>query len=242
MKRFLLPILVAVAAQSCYDDNKYDPSVFSDIMVVNVENDNVYADGISQITISVEFPAEFNTEDDTSVTYRIEFKDKMEEHTSPIQFIEKNDEDKKIATLKLKSKQAGIMKIEAEISVNQSVVIKDTTVTFKKALPEKIKISSSAYSIKADSSFKTIDITIALQRDSGTVSQGVEAGIKVISPDGTMHGFLDLQQFTSDSAGKIKNKFTTALDPYLGPLWVIGSSENEDGNPLSDTLMVYTVK
>ncbi|WP_143961317.1 hypothetical protein [Litoribacter populi] len=236
--RLLFSLLLLLLLNSCYNEDDYSPTKLSNIMILRIVNDKQLADGLSKITAIAEFPSNFSTEDNNKVIFVI---DGIEKEAN-IRLVEIDKVNKKIANLDIASNRVKTVNIKAIISVLQSEISKEINASFKQALCESIKLSSSSLTIAPDSSFTEITLTTKLLRGSGKVSTGTVANTKVVDIDGINRGILVNYNFKTDSLGIITNQFTMGNDSYEGQLYAISESLDETNNLKKDTLKLYSQK
>ena len=233
---FLLSVTTLVG---CYDEQEFSPSALSDVLKLQIRNNNALADSKSQIEVRTVFPADFQTEDDNKVEFIIQKGSGNEERTSEILFVQENGVDKRIGTTKISSIDVESFVVNATISVNGATIQKDTTITFLKAYPEVIRQSVSTPLVKPDF-FEPITITTTLERNNGKVSKNTIVDIVVVDTTGVERGRIDDLRTKSNEEGIVENKFTMGEDTYVGKLYLIASSETENQTVLKDTITLIS--
>lgn len=223
---------------SCEDQDEFNPSSLSDIISLQIENDNTNADGVSEIIVKAIFPSDFETEEDNKVDFEI-FRDSIESVTKDIIFTTINGEDIKLAELSVTNNKEDAVKVTAAIVIAGSRITKEITVTFEKAFPEMINVRSSSLTIKPNS-FEEIEITTELKRETGIVSTGFNGETRVVDTLGATRGVFNDYQNITNNEGKIVNKLTLGNDDYTGKLFVISHAQNEMGQQIIDSLTIFS--
>lgn len=224
---------------SCYDEQDFSPSAISDILQLQLRNNNTLADAESQIEIRALFPVDFQTEDDEKVDFTIQNNSENEEITSEILFVQENGVDKRIGTTKISSIDAESFVVNAKISVNGATIQKDTVITFLKAYPESIRQSVSTPLVKPNF-FETITITTTLERNKGKVSKNTFVDVVVVDTAGVERGRIDDLITKTNEEGIVENKFALGEDSYVGKLYLVASSETENQTVLRDTITLIS--
>lgn len=225
---------------ACQDESDFSPSNLSQVINLIVEDNEAVADGYSPIKVIAEFPINFNTEDDDTVDFIIQGDNMELIESKAIRFLEKNGENKKQADISIFSTSVQELMVKGIISINGSEISKETTITFKRALCDKINITASSLQIKPDSTFGEIIISTKLTRASGQVSIGTETKTFVIDTLGSTRGQLVDYKALTDSAGVVTNRFTMGNDKYIGELLVISESLGASNKIKADTLVIYS--
>ncbi|MCP9748603.1 hypothetical protein [Lacihabitans sp. CS3-21] len=235
-KRAFKLFVLALTLNSCYQEDDFSPSSLSNLMILRIENDNQLADGTSKIRAIAEFPPNFSTEENDKVTFVLDGN----ETEVNIRLVQINGENKKIADFEFTSKRVKSTKIKAIISVYESEISKEQSVTFKQAFCESIDVTSSSLTIVPDSSFTEIILSTKLVRNFGLVSTGTVAKTRIVDINGVKRGILIDNNFKTDSLGIITNRFTMGNDSFKGHLYAISESVDENNNIKKDTLVIYS--
>jgi hypothetical protein len=242
MKAVSISLIIALLLFSCYEDDKFKPSAFEDLIEFSIEGNEADADGVSSIKVMVNLPENFETEDDDKVDFLIgdNSKDTIK---SKIVYKVVNGKNSKQAEVSLKSLKQSSIAVRAILNINGSFVSKETTVSFKKAFLEQVEITTSSLVIPVDSSFSEITIVANGKRSSGKVSLGNFIETKVFDSNGIQIGFFKNKQTATDSLGQTTNYFTMGLLDYDGQLRVVAYGTKADGTSIpSDEIFIQAKK
>jgi hypothetical protein len=166
--KYLALILILI---SCNDENEFSPENLDKILSLSIENNNAISDGIEEIKVIANFPADFITETDGKVDFII-YKKNLEMHTESIELIQENGIQKRQASVLIKHTNEESIKVKATISVNNILISKELFVTFSKvSLDDYLSLSVENNNALSDG-IEEIKITANLPIDFDSEDDG----------------------------------------------------------------------
>ena len=233
-----LPLLITLLC-CCEKSNDFSPSELSNLMELTIENNNMPADGVSNIKVIASFPENFDNAQDDKVRFKV-FKDSIITINNDIVFTSINGSDKKVSDILINNKKADTIEVEAAVTINKSQISKRINAVFKNAYPDRLRIIADSLTI-APNSFKELQITTTLFREIGNVNQGIKVETKVIDSDGIPRGiFNGYKEILDNDSSLILNRYTLGNDSYVGELYIVSLTENPMNQMISDTLMIFS--
>ncbi|MEQ9440296.1 MAG: hypothetical protein RIG62_14675 [Cyclobacteriaceae bacterium] len=237
-------MMIILITTSCYDEEDYDLTsieVFKMLDVetsIDIENDSIPADGNSKVAFTFKFPSDA---DSSLTSLRLIASNgaflESKKDTLKINYLEtanslEGEENTKEAMATL---VASTTPGESKVNVRILNYEEDYTITFYKAFPSAVSLSSDVNYIKNDT-LKEITLTAAISSSNGVVSQGTTAYFSCDhcdQDDPSIVGFFKSDQINSNSQGNAKASFVFTDTSYDGNILFsvrVNREEKENGS------------
>jgi hypothetical protein len=212
---------------------------YDNLLLLSTVQSQISADGESSIDIIVDQPLD-TKEEYTAISFSTTkgiFENNAKTISKSSVIVWDNGIYKRRAVVRLiSSKKVENTDIEAGIKG----YIKKTSVSFIKAFPESLKLSTTAISISPGYG-NTLTITTTLSRQKGTPSIGNLATLMVSDSNRNSIGYFVNYNNVSDENGTISNKFTLGDLNYHGPLKIIAQSTDTNNQIIKDSIQIVSL-
>ena len=234
--RYIKYLLCATIFLGCDRDDDAKIDSYLNSIEFRLEDDTIVADGIQYGLIQLLFDKDFETSNEAK--FIVDSKEVKE----PIFAKFVNGKTIKVSEHKFQSLKSGAINVQAEIDNKGLISYYNGVLNFKKSFPESVEVQAVKRILKADSSLETINVNTIVKREQSAVS--IDCNVETIAVDtlGQLVGeFIDYQN-SPDKAGVVKNNFSMGFSSYIGPIYLVSSTRNNNNERIVDSLKIIVTK